>query len=155
MKICEAVFYMAVGAVAMLLIASIINKVSADDDPPKTTLTICAGGLPSLSILSNAQDGCHSVDVSAQEVENADLIYYNPSQFSHEYRLNTGDAPACIFTEDEHKGKPVMSSVAGGRDCRPEDHQCAYISQGFHTWAITGKSCQEAGVPECEGLFCR
>ena len=117
-----------------------------DDEAPKTTLQICEGGLPSLSLVGSAQDGCHSVDVSATTTAAADAILYAPSSFSHLYRVS-GD-PACIFTGSrEHPG--------GGRDCRPEDSQCAYISEGWHTFAVTGQSCMEAGVPACGGPFCR
>ena len=118
----------------------------ADDDPPKTTLTICDGGLPSTSLLGSAQGGCHSVDVTGVEVEHAPQIAYQPQSFMHVYR-DAGD-PACVFTRDS-RGNP-----GGGRDCRPEDHQCAFIAMGWHVFAVTGQSCLQAGVAQCTGPFC-
>ena len=128
-----------------------------DAEPPSTTLQVCSGGLPSLSLLGSAQNGCHSVDVSATEVASADQILYFPQSFSHVFRdgSSAGD-PACIFTAQpgDHPGEVQVGTASGGRDCRPEDHQCAYIAQGWHTWAVTGQSCMEAGVPACTGPFC-
>ena len=131
---------------ALVLMLVVVHGVGADDSPPKTTLTVCSGGLPSLSVRDNAQGGCHSVDVTATDVESADKILYEPQSFSHVY-MSGGD-PCCIFTG-------TRNAPDGGRDCRPEDSQCAYIAEGYVTWAVTGKSCQELGVPECGGLFCR
>ena len=125
-----------------------------DAEPPSTTLQVCEGGLPSLSLLGSAQDGCHSVDVSATSVASADQILYASQSFSHVYRQ--GGDPACIFTAQrgDHPGEIVAGTATGGRDCRPEDTQCAYIAEGYYTFAVTGQSCQEAGVPECGGPLC-
>ena len=131
--------------VAIWLAASLAVSY-ADDDPPKTTLTICDGGLPSTSLLGSAQGGCHSVDVTATDPLHFAQIAYQAQSFMHIYR-DAGD-PACIYTKDS-RGRPDA-----GRDCRPETHQCAFIAMGWHTYAITGQSCMEAGIPECGGGFC-
>ena len=135
-----------IGVVVLVLLLLGSAKVFADDDPPKTTLTICDGGLPSTSLLGSAQGGCHSVDVTATDPLHFAQIAYQAQSFMHIYRTS-GD-PACIYTKDS-RGRPDA-----GRDCRPEDHQCAFIAMGWHTYAITGQSCQQAGIAECEGLYC-
>ena len=135
--------------VAMLLLFVLVTGFQAafaDDDPPKTTLDICDGGLPSTSLLGSAQGGCHSVDVTATDPLHFAQIAYQAQSFMHVYR-ERGD-PACIYTKDS-RGRPDA-----GRDCRPENHQCAFIAMGWHTYAITGQSCQQAGIPECQGAFC-
>ena len=131
---------------------SLRSEELADAEPPSTTLQVCSGGLPSLSLLSSAQNGCHSVDVSATEVASADQILYFPQSFSHVYRTS-GD-PACVFTAPAVDRPGDLHGATGGRDCRPEDSQCAYIAEGYHTYAVTGQSCMEAGVPACTGPLC-
>ena len=148
----------ALGAVlaCAVTLLGIAGTARADDAPPKTTLTICSGGLPSLSLLGSAQDGCHSVDVTATEPADADLIWYSTSAFAHVYR-DAGD-PACIFTAPIHGSPhraPVLSQAGGGRDARPEDRQVAYIASGWNVWGVTGRSCREAGIIECGGPLCR
>ena len=137
--------------VVLLLIGS--GKVFADDDPPESVLSICTGGLPVESLQGSAQFGCHDVQISATEVEDARLIGYEPQAFSHEYFVS-GD-PGCIFTaEPRTMNTPKPETASGGRDFRPGESQVAYIAEGWHTYAITGQSCQQAGIPLCGGLYC-
>ena len=134
--------------VFLLALAGFVATAWADDDPPRTTVLVCTGGLPSLSLRDAAQNGCHSVDISATEVDTADAVSYEAQAYTHIYRV-AGD-PACLFTRDH----PPHGPAGGGRDCRPEDTQCAYISWGWQIYGVTGQSCMEAGVPECTGPFC-
>lgn len=141
--------------------AVVFSTTWADDDPPKTTLTECAGSLPSLSLLGNSD--CHDVVITATDPADAQLIGYWPHSFSHEYYVS-GD-PACVFTakprhdlkthiRDGIRMVPVPDTVEGGRNCRPGVTQCAYISEGYYTFAITGQDCTEAGVGVCGGPWC-
>ena len=123
----------------------------ADDDPPKTKARICDGPLPSLSLDGSAEDGCYGYDITATGLEHPDyLTHEDDGTFRHVY-FNSGD-PACIFTADPH-GNGVKH-VSGGRDINP-DERVAYIAEGWHIYGISGKSCSEAGIPLCSGLFCR
>ena len=133
-----------------------------DDAAPSTTLEVCAGPLPSLSVRDNAEDGCQTYTVSySQGVHAAPdflpdyLSSKDDDTFRHVYFI--AGSPACVFTGSKrtpHAGR--ISDVDGGRDCNsggPE--QCAYVSEGYRIYAVTGKSCSEAGVPICGGPFCR
>ena len=139
---------------AIMLYIWSAGKVRADDDPPQSTLTICTGGLPINSLLGSAQGGCHDVEITSTTIEDARLIGYEPQAFSHEYYVS-GD-PGCIFTaEPKTMNTPKPETASGGRDFRPHDSQVAYIAEGWHTYAITGQSCTQAGIPLCGGIYCR
>ena len=132
------------------------------DDAPSTRLKVCSGPLPSLSLRDNAEGGCHDYTVSYPHGVHDDpgflpdyLNNRDDDTFRHVYF--EGGSPACVFT-----GKRLtrtagrISNVDGGRDCNAGGpQQCAYIAQGYQIYAVTGKSCSEAGVPICGGLFCR
>ena len=118
-----------------------------DAAPPSTTLMVCRGNLPSLSVRSASNGGCVSYEVSSTDRSAPDLLNRNDDdQFRHVYWM--GGDPACVGT-----GKPIAS----GRDCAASDPdgQCAYVSEGYSIFALTGGSCSEHGVGLCEGPFCR
>ena len=132
------------------------------DDAPSTRLKVCSGPLPSLSLRDNAEGGCHDYTVSyphGVHDEPGFLPDYLNSRdddtFRHVYF--EGGSPACVFTGKRlTRSAGRISNVDGGRDCNAGGpQQCAYIAQGYQIYAVTGKSCSEAGVPICGGLFCR
>ena len=123
-----------------------VDTFVGDSEPPSTTLMVCRGNLPSLSVRSASNGGCVNYDVSATDKAKPDLLNQDDDdQFRHVYWMS-GD-PACVGT-----GKPIGS----GRDCTSDspDGQCAYISEGFSIFAVTGSSCSEAGIGLCQGPFC-
>ena len=118
-----------------------------DSEPPSTRLLVCGGSLPATSLRDNADgSGCHVYDVGSTDRRAPDLLNRNDDdEFRHVY-YESGD-PACVGT-----GKPVES----GRDCGPgEPQQCAYISEGFSIYAVTGGSCSQHTIGLCTGPFCR
>ena len=118
-----------------------------DAAPPETRVNVCAGALPSTSLVGNADaGGCRLRDVSSTDPAAPDYLGHdNDDTFRHVYFVS-GDA-ACIGT-----GTPLGS----GRDCGPGGpEQCAYISEGYAVYAVTGGSCGEHGVGLCSGPFCR
>ena len=119
-----------------------------DAEPPSTTLKVCGGTLPSTSVLGDHDAPCHTYEVSSTDPGAPDLLNSDDDdEFRHVYWM-AGD-PACVGT-----GKPLAS----GRDCGPDDGaagQCAYISEGFAIYALTGASCSQHGVGLCSGPFCR
>ena len=118
-----------------------------DAAPPSTTLKVCRGDLPSLSVLGNADVGCLTYEVGSTDAAHPDLLSHDDADtFRHVYRVS-GD-PACVGT-----GKPLGS----GRDCTVDsapEGQCAYIAQGYGVYAVTGGSCSQHGVGLCSGPFC-
>ena len=123
--------------------------VELGDNAPSTTLEVCGGSLPSTSVRGNADgSGCHEYEVGSTDRANPDLLNRNDDdEFRHVY-FRSGDM-ACVGT-----GKPVGS----GRDCGAGDGdegQCAFISEGFAVYAVTGGSCSEHAIGECSGPFCR
>lgn len=154
-KLTSVPIIVVVPAALFYLAALVVHAVFADDDPPKTTLTQCSGSLPSLSLLGNSD--CSEVVITATETHRAQLIGYWPQEFSHEF-YHAGD-PACVFTAKAvwRHGLPTWpapGTIASGRDCRPGLTQCAFIAEGYATFAVTGQSCTEAGIPLCGGPFC-
>ena len=123
------------------------DTIVGDAAPPETRVNVCAGALPSTSIIGNADaGGCRLYDVSSTDPAAPDYLgHSNDDTFRHVYFVS-GDA-ACIGT-----GKPLGS----GRDCGPGGpEQCAYISEGYAVYGVTGGSCGEHGVSLCGGPFCR
>ena len=137
---------------AIMLYIWSAGKVRADDDPPKTSISICGGGLPSLSLRDAAQDGCKSYDITATDPEHPDYLEFDQTAFRHIYYVS-GD-PACVGTGSY----PLKGKFDSGRDITTdpaESPQKAYVAWGFAVYGITGKSCSEAGVSMCQGGFCR
>ena len=153
-------------AIAVVVVGALALAVQAvaDDDPPKTSLTVCTGTLPATSLLSDHDGACYDYDVSATEKLSADLLNHEDDDtFRHVY-WREGD-PACVFTARVRYPNPdqpswartrLLSDVSGGRECNRQtrDGQCAYIAQGYSILAVTGASCSQAGVPLCGGPFC-
>ena len=125
-----------------------------DAAPPATTLKVCRGPLPSLSVRDSAQDGCVSFVVNATDPTAADYLSQGGDNDARHVYGVSGD-PACVGTLPERKRGPLDS----GRDCIPpgsgDGVQCAYIAQGYALGAVTGQSCSQAGVGACSGPFCR
>ena len=123
----------------------------ADDPPPSTSLLLCRGPLPSLSLRGNAQDGCVSFDVGATEPERPDhLAKGGRNTYRHLYFVE-GD-PACVGTLD---GEGRLDS---GRDCSRDDlpsGQCAFIARGYEVYAVTDGACSQHGVGACSGPLCK
>ena len=145
----------ALGCVLVLFLAGLGVKLFADDDPPHTHLQICDGNLPSLSLHSASNEGCWDVTVNATDPARPDYLNReDDASFRHVYHVE-GDQ-ACVFTANPDGSHGAVKDVSGGRDCSGGGYsQCSYIAEGWHVYAVTGKSCSEAGVPLCGGLFCK
>lgn len=148
------------GVVILLVWALAVTDGFADDDPPQTDVRICGGTLPVTSLESNHDAPCYAYTVSATDPDHPGYLSHNSDdQFRHVY-FRGGD-PACIFTGDYHRatghGVFHVTGQGGGRDCNAStpDGQCAYIAEGWAIFAISGRSCSQAGVPICQGAFCR
>ena len=147
--------YAILAIVVLFFLSAVLQKTFADDEPPATTLEVCRGPLPSLSLWHNAQDGCVRFVVNATEADHADFLSRGGDNTARHVYVLEGD-PACVGTLDvRHAGR-----LHSGRDCVPSGNgtpdpiQCAYIAQGYALGAITGASCSQAGVEPCAGPFC-
>ena len=136
-----------IGIIFVLLVLVGSSKVfGIISDGPKTTLSVTTGGLPVTST-RDSHRAAYTVDVTATEVLKADPVEYEAQAFAHIW-FHDGD-PACLFT-----GTPQAPS--SGRDCNSgtANAQCAFIGEGWKTYAVTGKSCMELHIGMCGGLGC-
>ena len=146
--------------VAVLVVASLVSHyVKADDAPPKSTLKVCGGPLPSLSLDGGAEGGCFTYDVSATSIHDPGappdhLAHDDEDEYRHIYFVE-GD-PACVMTGYLHRGARFPYALGSGRDLnRSSQEHVAYVAQGYGIFATTGASCSEIGVSLCRGGFCR
>ena len=142
-------------AAVLIVLAVVAQAVLADDDPPQTGVVVYNGPLPGESLPSNHANA-HHYAVTATDKARGDLLNHNDDDtFRHVWYA--GGDPACIYTANLRVGSGDVYGISGGRDCHEHtpSGQCAYISEGWTIFAITGQSCSEAGVPLCTGPFCR
>ena len=123
------------------------NACAAQDEPDPVRLRITYGSLPSL--VSGTD---HAVIQPTETLHDAKYVGSNIDGTFRHYYLEGG--VGCLFTGNPD-GAGGVKDVGGGRSCTVVGESCAYISEGYHVYALSGETCSAYGVGECQGPFCR
>ena len=145
---------------ALAAIFGASTRAQTDGSQEGMRLQWTAGPLPSLSGdgESGGEDGGGSDVVEVSEVSDwanhhAATRIARSSDFRHIRHM--GGPQGCVFTADSTPGG-YLKNVGGGRDCPEREgvSGCGYISEGWLVFALAGASCEQFGIPRCQGPFC-
>ena len=132
----------------MLLLLFASMAVSAQDEPEPMRLRITYGSLPSL--VSGTDHAV--INPTGDNVHDAKYVGFNDDGTFRHYYLESG-SDGCLFTANPD-GAGGVKDIGGGRSMT-KDTPVAYISEGYHVYALVGQTCSAYGVQECQGAFCR
>ena len=144
----DSVIAWGLGICLLLIIGLMVAY--ADEPPPQTTIKVCGGPLPSLSLDGGAESGCLDIHINETDPTHPQYIGHCQTCFRHIY-YEAGD-DACVGTGPY----PIHGRFGSGRDLNRNDTQhVAYIAEGWAVFGVTGQGCDEAGIGNCHGDFCR